>query len=576
MSDGTSRRSVLAGVTTAVATTLGGRPVGASRATDRFVVDTGSVGAAGRSRLNAMDVVHDLREEIGYVVGGGTEGVLPSNARYAADLPIELEVPASSTRTEPSETVEETPFPLAWDKREQDLSTVHDETTGEGARIGIVDDGVLASHPDLAPNVRRDLSRSFTGDGLGPGPLSDDHGTHVAGTAAAAAGGGGVVGHAPDAEIVDLRVFGGGSASFGDIVAAVTYGASEADCDVVNLSLGTPPLLPVDKPAGEVGAADDPDGPGPITPISVAQFNILRSFVAAAGRFAVDNDCLPVAAAGNSATNLNEPVGPDDRSPDVLPAEVETYLSVGATGPIGFGWPVAGETRRVGPFEVESPTDVELPTFEPAVYTNYARDAVDVTAPGGNADRDALAAEAIDHARYDFVLSTRFTPVPPETPPSERPDAFVPTYGWKAGSSMATPQVAGLAALLASIDPDATAAEIRGRIEATARSRPVGRNGVTTAPGVRPNESADGDYSGDPGDGSGGDDDLALESRTFRGNGHVDSLRAVRSFERRRDDAGSDADDDAGEVEEIDDGNGGDSGDGEESGGVVDAVGDDD
>jgi subtilisin-like proprotein convertase family protein len=94
--------------------------------------------------------------------------------------------------------------------------------TGQGVVIGIVDDGVQTTHPDLAANI--DISNSFdflTGS-VDPNPKSaaDDHGTPVAGLAAARGGNGiGITGAAPLASIAGLR-FGTGT---GSDYQAITY-----------------------------------------------------------------------------------------------------------------------------------------------------------------------------------------------------------------------------------------------------------------------------------------------------------------------------------------------------------------
>ena len=109
--------------------------------------------------------------------------------------------------------------------------------TGSGFRRAWVIDSGIASHPDL--NLDTGRSRSFVSstrsysDGNG-------HGTHVAGTIAARAGNGGVVGVAPGAPVVSLRVFdSSGSGSNAAVIAAVdhTYRYASAG-DVVNMSLG--------------------------------------------------------------------------------------------------------------------------------------------------------------------------------------------------------------------------------------------------------------------------------------------------------------------------------------------------
>jgi subtilisin-like proprotein convertase family protein len=56
--------------------------------------------------------------------------------------------------------------------------------TGEGVVVASVDDGVWVAHPDLAPNIRADLSYDFINDD--PDPSGGGHGTAVAGVMAAA------------------------------------------------------------------------------------------------------------------------------------------------------------------------------------------------------------------------------------------------------------------------------------------------------------------------------------------------------------------------------------------------------
>lgn len=520
-----TRRTFLWGAGIFAGTAVFGRRVAAvSQASDRFIVD---MSTTSMTAMGGITVNHDLREELGYIVCTATESSLPADARYARDLWIEITVPQEANAGLDARETEETLYGLEWDKKDQNIQQVHRFETGEGARVGIIDDGVLASHPDLAANVRVDLSRNFTGDGFGPGPLADDHGTHVAGTAAAIANDIGVVGHAPDAEIVDLRVFSGRTASFGDVLAAVVYG-TEVGCDALNLSLGTPLLVPVDDP----DAVEDPDDPGepggqndgPIEPIARDELQMITDSVSAAGTFAVENGTLPVASAGNAGTNIDAVVESLGAAPVVLPAEADGYMSISATGPIGYGWPVERSPKNVGGYPVETPINTELPAYEPSFFTNYGPVGVDVSAPGGNADLDT-AGQGVN-SFYDLVLSTTFQPVPADTPQDELPSDFVPDYGWKAGTSMAAPQVTGLAALLAARYPDASPTAIRHHIEATAIQLPVGRAGETTAPGARINEANDGDFDGDTLS-SPGSNPTYFDSETYRGEGHINTLIAV-------------------------------------------------
>jgi len=526
-----SRRRLLGGAAAAAGLALAPR-ARAAEPTGRFIVDTGTVAVTS---MEVSELVYDFRKETGYVVVDTEESSLPTEAGYARDLEIRIDIPRQhAADATPGQT--DAFLDLQWDKREQSVEAVHGDATGEGTRIGVIDDGVLganpdrdAEHPDL-PNVNGDLSRNFTGDGNGPGPLNDDHGTHCAGTAAASSNGDGVVGVAPDAEIVDLRVFSGRGASFADILAAVVYG-TQIGCDVLNLSLGTPPLLPVDEPPEEIDSGDDPDGAGPITPVAADEFEALRTAVGVFGSYAVDNGTLPVASVGNSATNLDEEPEGADSEPVVLPAGAEGFLSVGATGPIGFGWPVEDDSEEVAGIRVESPVETELPPHEPAFYTNYGESAVDVTAPGGNADTDALG-----EANYflDLVFNTGIASLDSGQPQDAVLEEYEPGYAFKAGTSFAAPNVAGLAALLFGLDPEADAEEVRETIEDTAEELSVGRDGVTTAPNASPNAAFDGGFDGD--EPSTPADNGPFESDTYRGEGHVNVAAAVEEFLERVED----------------------------------------
>ncbi|MFM8494351.1 MAG: S8 family serine peptidase, partial [Planctomycetia bacterium] len=88
------------------------------------------------------------------------------------------------------------------------LVSAWDIATGSGVVIGIIDDGVQHTHPDLAAAYRADLSYDFNFNDADPTPgTGDDHGTAVAGVAAARGNNGlGVSGSAPAASIAGLRL----------------------------------------------------------------------------------------------------------------------------------------------------------------------------------------------------------------------------------------------------------------------------------------------------------------------------------------------------------------------------------
>ncbi|MFA6962109.1 MAG: S8 family serine peptidase [Opitutaceae bacterium] len=79
---------------------------------------------------------------------------------------------------------------------------------GTGINIGIVDDGLQLTHPDLVGNISETNNYDWNDNDNDPSPniRSDFHGTSVAGLAAAPDNGFGVVGAAPGATLYGLRL----------------------------------------------------------------------------------------------------------------------------------------------------------------------------------------------------------------------------------------------------------------------------------------------------------------------------------------------------------------------------------
>ena len=116
---------------------------------------------------------------------------------------------------------------------------------GNGARIAILDTGIDLDHPDLVASIDHHLgihcvNTAFQpNDGIG-------HGTHVAGTAAAPVNAVGVVGVAPEARLVPVKMFNDqGSSSEAIAICALDHIVglnSDADpsndVDVANMSWG--------------------------------------------------------------------------------------------------------------------------------------------------------------------------------------------------------------------------------------------------------------------------------------------------------------------------------------------------
>jgi subtilisin family serine protease len=188
-----------------------------------------------------------------------------------------------------------------------DLPSAWQLTRGQGVTVAIVDTGARLDHVDLAPNIWTnfdevpgnridddhngyvddvhgvDLSTKEAGQ-----DLSDDngHGTHVAGIVAAAANHRGVVGVAPAAKLMIVKVLGAnGSGTSGGTAEGIRYAAANG-ARIINLSLG--------------GDAKDENLDAAVQ--AAADANVL--LVASAGNDGRDIDKRPSYPASTPAANL--------------------------------------------------------------------------------------------------------------------------------------------------------------------------------------------------------------------------------------------------------------------------------
>lgn len=245
--------------------------------------------------------------------------------------------------------------------------------------VGIIDTGVDGSHPDIAPNFDRKLSRNFVTDipdidgpcevesCVDPADVDNGgHGTHVAGTVAAAKNGIGVSGVAPEASIVNVRA--GQDAGYffvGPTVNALTY-AADAGIDVVNMSFYVDPW-----------AYYCTDGAPEDSPEEAAEQNMIIESVSRALRYAHDHDVTMVGALGNANTDLANP-GTDSSSPN-YPAGNEHDRTIDPASCMDLptqGKDVIG-VSAVGPSERKS--------YYSNWTTDLSSDQIEVSAPGGDA-----------------------------------------------------------------------------------------------------------------------------------------------------------------------------------------------
>jgi subtilisin family serine protease len=117
------------------------------------------------------------------------------------------------------------------------IARVNGGGAGTFATAWIIDTGIQFDHPDLSVDVAR--SRNFVAHESSAADLNG-HGTHVSGTIAARDNGVGVIGVAPGATVVAVRVLNRrGSGTNSGVIAGVDYVAQNGHPgDVANMSLG--------------------------------------------------------------------------------------------------------------------------------------------------------------------------------------------------------------------------------------------------------------------------------------------------------------------------------------------------
>ena len=130
-----------------------------------------------------------------------------------------------------------------------DLPDAWNITTGSNSvRVGVIDTGIDASHPDLINRVNESLSKNFVDSSLSAtSNLVSDHGTHVAGIIGAEGDNDiGISGVCWNVELIALRVdyinsFNQITTNLSAVINAIKYAAGDdINIDILNYSAGTP------------------------------------------------------------------------------------------------------------------------------------------------------------------------------------------------------------------------------------------------------------------------------------------------------------------------------------------------
>jgi major intracellular serine protease len=131
-----------------------------------------------------------------------------------------------------------------WQITAFNLPDVWKYSQGEGVTVAVVDTGIQLDHKDLAGNIL--AGYNFVNDNNNPCNEVEQemHGTHVAGIVGANNNDSGVVGVAPKAKIMPLKVLDkNGAGNMSSVISAINY-AVKNGADIISMSLGTRTPVP--------------------------------------------------------------------------------------------------------------------------------------------------------------------------------------------------------------------------------------------------------------------------------------------------------------------------------------------
>lgn len=369
-----------------------------------------------------------------------------------------------------------------------------------GMKVCVIDSGLDSSNPDFLGNVTGDNDPG-TGNWFEAG---GEHGTHVAGTVGAANNGFGVIGMAPGVDMHIIKVFNAEGYGYSSDLSKAAQLCSEAGANIINMSLGGGGANSTEENAfkafrdagGLVVAAAGNDGnttrsyPAGYSAImmigandadnNIATFSQFPSCSTGRGKRITTDDTICVEVTAGGVNTLSTfPAGLATSSG--LTADSSNYIS-SAMENTGSS---AGQTFFMGTAEATNAgADGKICVIDRGVISFF--DKVNNCELSGG-----IGAVIINNE--PGILSgtlgeTNTTSIPAVGAALEDRNALLAAtsmnisisssdYGFLSGTSMATPAVAGLAALVWSNHPSCKGEDIRAAFKATAEdSGPAGKD----------------------------------------------------------------------------------------------------
>lgn len=291
--------------------------------------------------------------------------------------------------------------------------------SGTHAKVAVLDGGFLTHNAEIAPNIIGTQNFIDGEEVEYHGAEGFSHGSHVAGTIAAVSNGRGVVGVAPHAQLLLVKVLAdNGSGPWSALINGLVY-ASKQHANVINLSLGAE--LPLRSFIDDNGTPDDPSDD-----YLVEYDKDVKDLVKALNKatvYANLHGATVIAAAGNDGVNMDA-----QKNFTTYPAACLGVLAIAANGPHGWGH------------------NQDTSLYIPAPFSNYGKSLISFGAPGGN-DSDPFDVSIVDVGGvqapaevFDWVFNIGFV--------DETTSPATYSYGWAAGTSMAAPHASAVAALI--------------------------------------------------------------------------------------------------------------------------------
>jgi subtilisin family serine protease len=333
-------------------------------------------------------------------------------------------------------------FNLQWDMTQIHTPEANAITTGTpNIVVGVLDSGISSTHPDLATQIAKDKSASCLGGVVNTAeaawqPTTSSHGTHVAGTIAAAINGVGVAGVAPGVKVAAVKVVDDGGFIYPEAAVCGFIWAADHGMQITNNSYFIDPW--------EFNCRND------------ARQRPIWQAVQRAIRYAQNKGVLTVASAGNENFDLQHKFT-DAGSPDDGSSPVETREINGACLDLPAEAPGVVTVSALGTVQLKS------------YYSSYGQGVVEVAAPGGDTRQPNPTVSTISHAVLSSVFNTA---------------THTNGWGYMQGTSMASPHVAGVAALALSAHPYLQPGSLVSFLERTADALPCPEGVYNPRPGL--------------------------------------------------------------------------------------------